>query len=103
MQCLEVSGAVRPKYGSLGIKRLILVNRSFIDFLALNSFPQTYCVDSQVADSACSATAYLDGVKSNIATAGVTGRVKLDDCAAMNNVSNHVSSILKWSQVKVFC
>jgi alkaline phosphatase len=58
-------------------------------------------VDSQVADSACSATAYLGGVKANIGTAGVTGRVKVDDCAAMRNTSNHVSSILKWSQVRI--
>jgi hypothetical protein len=65
-------------------------------------FSQTYCVDSQVADSACSATAYLGGVKNNIGTTGVTARVKVDDCAAMNNVSNHVTSILKWSQVKLF-
>jgi alkaline phosphatase len=56
-------------------------------------------VDSQVADSSCSATAYLGGVKGNIGTAGVNGRVKVDDCAAMRNVSNQVPSILKWSQV----
>ncbi|PSN45953.1 Membrane-bound alkaline phosphatase, partial [Blattella germanica] len=58
----------------------------------------TYCVDSQVADSACSATAYLGGVKANIGTIGVTARVEVDDCAAMRNVSNQVTSILKWSQ-----
>ena len=66
-------------------------------------FSQTYCVDSQVADSACSATAYLGGVKNNIGTIGVTGRVKAGDCAAMNNASNHVSSILKRFQVNIFC
>ena len=98
-----VSGAVRPLYGSLGVKGLILANRSLNHFLALNSSPQTYCVDSQVADSACSATAYLGGVKTNIGTIGVTGHVKVDDCDAMNNASNRVSSILKWSQVNIFC
>lgn len=71
--------------------------------LSFEEFPntglsKTYCVDSQVADSACSATAYLGGVKANIGTAGVTGRVQVDDCAAMNNASNQVTSILKWSQ-----
>ncbi|KDR12135.1 membrane-bound alkaline phosphatase-like [Zootermopsis nevadensis] len=71
--------------------------------LSFEEFPntglsKTYCVDSQVADSSCSATAYLGGVKGNIGTAGVTGRVKVDDCAAMRNVSNQVPSILKWSQ-----
>ena len=38
--------------------------------LAFEKFPhvglsRTYCVDSQVADSACTATAYLCGVKGN--------------------------------------
>ena len=32
MQRLEVSGAVRPLYGSLGVKRLIITLRSFVDF-----------------------------------------------------------------------
>jgi len=71
--------------------------------LSFEEFPstgvsKTYCVDSQVADSACSATAYLGGVKNNIGTIGVTGQVKTNDCKAMNNPSNQVSSILKWSQ-----
>jgi len=71
--------------------------------LSFEEFPytgisKTYCVDSQVADSACSATAYLCGVKGNIGTAGVTARVMYKDCEAMNNASNHVSSIVKWSQ-----
>jgi alkaline phosphatase len=56
-------------------------------------------VDSQVADSACSATAYLGGVKANIGTIGVTAAVKLNDCKGMRNISNQVTSILKWSQV----
>lgn len=51
-----------------------------------------------MADSACSATAYLGGVKANSATIGVTARVKLDDCIASTNPANHVSSILSWSQ-----
>ncbi|KAJ8986186.1 hypothetical protein NQ317_005660 [Molorchus minor] len=71
--------------------------------LSFEKFPhtalsKTYCVDSQVADSACSATAYLGGVKGNIATIGVTATVELDDCDGMANTENHVSSILKWSQ-----
>lgn len=59
---------------------------------------QTYCVNSQVADSACSATAYLGGVKANIATIGVTADVKKGDCQAGSNSSNHVSSTLSWAQ-----
>ncbi|KAJ8936806.1 hypothetical protein NQ318_003051 [Aromia moschata] len=59
---------------------------------------KTYCVDSQVADSACSATAYLGGVKCNIATIGVTAAVELNDCEGMSKQENHVLSIAKWSQ-----
>jgi hypothetical protein len=81
---------------------LILANRSFYLFSCTEFFSQTYCVDSQVADSACSATAYLSGVKNNIGTTGVTARVKENDCDAMNNASNRVTSILKWSQVNFF-
>ncbi|KAJ9577041.1 hypothetical protein L9F63_006389, partial [Diploptera punctata] len=71
--------------------------------LSFEKFPtvglsKTYCVNSQVADSACSATAYLGGVKANIYTIGVNGRVNMDDCEAMRNSSNHVTSILQWSQ-----
>jgi alkaline phosphatase len=58
-------------------------------------------VDSQVADSACSATAYLSGVKANIYTIGVSGNVNLDDCAASLNATNKATSILKWSQVRL--
>jgi hypothetical protein len=57
-------------------------------------------VDSQVADSACSATAYLSGIKANIGTIGVTGNVKVNDCPAMLEAANRVTSILKWSQVR---
>lgn len=59
---------------------------------------QTYCVNSQVADSACSATAYLGGVKANIGTIGVTANVKMGDCRAMSNTSNHVTSVLEWAR-----
>lgn len=53
-----------------------------------------------LADSACSATAYLCGVKANSGTAGVTVDVKRYDCVAQQNKANHVSSILAWAQVK---
>lgn len=61
-------------------------------------WPQNYCLDALVADSACSATAYLCGVKANSATIGVGGRVALDDCQANLDKSNFVYSIAKWSQ-----
>ncbi|KAJ3645658.1 hypothetical protein Zmor_023299 [Zophobas morio] len=73
--------------------------------LSFDTFPytglsKTYCIDHQVADSACSATAYLGGVKGNYGTIGVTGNVKRDDCPPMRNSTNHVLSIAHWSQLK---
>lgn len=61
---------------------------------------QTYCANTQVADSACSATAYLTGVKANFATLGVTAAVQLGDCMAENNTVNHVDSIMAWAQAQ---
>ena len=60
---------------------------------------QTFCSDSQVADSACSATAYLSGTKANIATIGVKPTVGFRDCKHMMNVSHQVESVLAWAQV----
>ncbi|KAF4517614.1 hypothetical protein B566_EDAN002845 [Ephemera danica] len=56
--------------------------------LVFDNFPytghsRTYCVDSMVADSACSSIAYLTGVKGNYGTLGVTAAVPRDDCAAI--------------------
>ncbi|GLV40785.1 Alkaline phosphatase 1 [Carabus blaptoides fortunei] len=72
--------------------------------LSFEEFPfiglsKTYCVDRQVADSACSATAYLCGVKANEGTIGVTAEVARDECTSMNNQSNHVDSVARWSQL----
>lgn len=64
-----------------------------------NSTFQTYCLDLQVADSACSATAFLSGVKANMFTMGVNGQVVKDDCEAANNPQNHVYSLLRWAQL----
>lgn len=55
-------------------------------------------MDKQVADSACSATAYLTGVKGNYGTIGLTAAVARNDCEAGNKRSNQVSSILQWAQ-----
>lgn len=51
-----------------------------------------------MADSACSATAYLTGVKANYGTIGVTAAVDYNDCSASNERKNHVSSIASWAQ-----
>lgn len=70
--------------------------------LSFEQFPsigmaKTYCVDMQTADSACTATAMLTGVKSNAGTIGVTASVAHNDCAAQMNVASHTSSIAKWA------
>lgn len=59
---------------------------------------QTYCVDKQVPDSACTATACLSGVKTNFRGIGVSAQVKSNDCEAAKIKANQPSSILKWAQ-----
>lgn len=71
--------------------------------LSFEKFPymglsKTYCANSQVADSACTATAYLGGVKANFGTIGVSAAVNLNNCLGQNNTANHVSSIAAWAQ-----
>jgi len=71
--------------------------------LSFERFPfvgisKTYCVDSQVADSACSATAYLCGVKTNKGTIGVTSKVSFGDCPASVPEERRVTSIMQWAQ-----
>lgn len=41
---------------------------------------QTYCIDKQTPDSACAATAFLSGVKTNVGTINVSPKVKRGDC-----------------------
>jgi alkaline phosphatase len=48
-----------------------------------------------VADSACSATAYLGGVKANEGTIGVNAKVSRGNCEQMQDDSTHVYSIAK--------
>lgn len=62
-----------------------------------SGFSKTYCVDSQVADSACTATAYLSGVKNNYKTIGVNANVKVNQCEA--DVKDHTESIARWAQM----
>ncbi|CAH1725913.1 unnamed protein product [Aphis gossypii] len=73
------------------------------EMLSFEKFPftglsKTYCVDSQVADSACTATAYLMGVKGNIETIGVSGAVSNRDCLASNDPANQAVSSMMWAQ-----
>lgn len=70
--------------------------------LAFEKFPytassSTYCVDKQVADSACSATAYLSGVKANDATIGLSARATFGSCVDGDDKSMWTESIASWA------
>lgn len=66
--------------------------------LPYTGFSKTYCEDYQVPDSACTATAYLCGVKANFGTIGVSTAVPWNSCTAGQNTATHVNSIAKWAQ-----
>ncbi|XP_068147804.1 membrane-bound alkaline phosphatase [Drosophila tropicalis] len=75
------------------------------DSLSFEKFPysglsRTYCSNAQVADSACTATAYLCGVKTNIVALGITSAVTFNNCSGSEDPANHVSSIAAWSQAE---
>lgn len=55
-------------------------------------------MNSQVADSACTSTAYLCGVKGNKGTIGVTSKVSLSDCPASMHEDHRPTSIMQWAQ-----
>ncbi|XP_044003952.1 membrane-bound alkaline phosphatase-like [Aphidius gifuensis] len=59
---------------------------------------KTWCLDKQVADSACTSTAYMCGVKTKYATLGINGHVEFGVCSTQLNKTNHVNSILKLAQ-----
>lgn len=59
---------------------------------------KTYCINYQVPDSSCSATAILTGTKNNYGTIGVNGRVNLRECENQKNSDNVVYSIIKYAQ-----
>lgn len=70
--------------------------------VAFEKFPytassKTYCVDVQVADSACTATAYLSGVKNNDGMIGLSARAFRSNCADGQDRSKHTSSIASWA------
>lgn len=66
--------------------------------LYFSSILQTYCVDKQVPDSACTATAYMSGVKTNFRAIGVSAKVKSGDCEGAKVEGNRVESIVQWAQ-----
>nr|AUH25164.1 alp5 [Chilo suppressalis] len=71
--------------------------------LSFEAFPYTglskpYCVDQNVADSACSATAYLSGVKANYGTVGLSAAVKKGDCEGQKQGTHSVTGLTDWAQ-----
>lgn len=69
----------------------------FEALMAYTGLSRTYCVDAQVADSACTSTAYTSGVKASIGTMGLNAKVKLGDCHSSKNESFHTHGILEWA------
>ncbi|CAH2044365.1 unnamed protein product, partial [Iphiclides podalirius] len=72
------------------------------EHLSFESFPtvgltKTYCVNSQIADSACTATAYLCGVKNNNGMLGLTAAVPRRNCTASLDTATNVESIAAWA------
>ncbi|XP_059618644.1 membrane-bound alkaline phosphatase-like [Phlebotomus argentipes] len=70
--------------------------------LSFEKFPyfgmaKTYCVNRQVSDSACTATAYFSGVKANYGTIGLDAGVSRYDCAGQADESHHTTGIGQWS------
>lgn len=73
--------------------------------LSFEHFPhtassKTYCLDKGVADSACSATSFLHGVKNNYGTIGLNGFARRSNCEDSNNTRLYTDSIGKWAQDK---
>lgn len=71
------------------------------NLLSFERFPfyglsKTYCLNRQVPDSACTATAYATGVKTNYNALGVNGNVLTSNCTI--NQEDYVHSIIKWAQ-----
>lgn len=65
--------------------------------LPFTGMSKTYCIDRQVADSACTATAYLCGVKTNYNTIGVNANVFYKNCTTGLLEENQTPSIAKWA------
>lgn len=71
--------------------------------LSFEKFPYSglskiYCVNYQVPDSACTATAILSGIKNNFNVLSLTGNVNVRNCTAQQDKANHVDSIFKYAQ-----
>uniref|UniRef100_A0A182P0S9 Alkaline phosphatase n=1 Tax=Anopheles epiroticus TaxID=199890 RepID=A0A182P0S9_9DIPT len=80
--------------------RMYLGNENL--YLSFEKFPyvglaKTYCVNRQVADSACTATAYLSGVKINYGMLNVAASVKRSSCEYDRNATEF-KGLMQWAQ-----
>ncbi|XP_011182965.2 membrane-bound alkaline phosphatase [Zeugodacus cucurbitae] len=71
--------------------------------LSFEKFPytglsRTYCANAQVPDSACTSTAYLTGVKTNILSLGIGPNVNYNDCDGSMDPANDLTSLYDWAQ-----
>ncbi|XP_055525364.1 alkaline phosphatase-like [Wyeomyia smithii] len=71
--------------------------------LSFEQFPyaglaKTYCINYQVSDSGCTASAILTGVKNNYGTIAVSGNVPLMNCELSLVEGNRLTSILRYAQ-----
>lgn len=69
--------------------------------LSFDTFPhyglaKTYCVDMQTADSACTATAFLSGIKTNNRLLGLNANVLSRQC--IHEEEDRVEGLLHWAQ-----
>lgn len=67
------------------------------DKLPTAGFSKTYCVDAQVPDSACTATAYHTGVKTLMGNIAMDARAKSKDCVDHANEELYVTAISQWA------
>lgn len=70
--------------------------------LSFEEFPftassKTYCVDLQVSDSACTATAYLSGIKANGETIGLNAKARRKNCLDTMDLEKRTESIASWA------
>lgn len=67
------------------------------DKMPSSGYAKTYCVDAQVADSACTGTAYHTGVKTLMGHIGMDSRAASGDCTDHANKAYQVEAISKWA------
>nr|XP_022910110.1 alkaline phosphatase-like [Onthophagus taurus] len=91
--------ATRIYYGQEILKTQHEEAPLYFEEFPYSALSRTYCVDTQVPDSACTATAFLCGIKANYDTAGVTASVNLANCTASLEEKNRVDSIARWFQL----